>query len=315
MAQLPRSSSKGRGGPRAPGRQPGHGPDKSILIGLCLVLAAFWLWRKGGEKPETAQSMAAKPPIEEPIIKSDRQIQQDQHASSQRSLLLIQERAAGLTPLPVSKSEKGVLQLSVRSRAFVRGCTLSDLDIMLQDQAILKRADPGFVLSVEDLDPASPHKPLQVAVTVAELKKGFQHTFSIPVDRKRSTWGIFLCTAGREKSCQRQLKTSVGDLGLLQSDIISRQKPLSAYPAQDKVFFFHFMVAYKDRLLLHDPMQSLDSSFQRLEAALQKGGGEPVSPALLRHVKQSLRAIGSLPALVKGPVLELQLPHRGDRCL
>jgi hypothetical protein len=185
---------------------------------------------------------------------------------------------------------------------------------MERDMKITGRAEPGFVLSLENLDPGSRSKPQQIPLSLEQIKANINHTFEIPQSAKRSTWGVFICTKDRGGSCAQQKKLSLADLGPRQAAALYQPDEAQKYPKDPKVFFFHFLVAYQDRLLLLDPLQSLDSSFQRLEKALAQAGGEPVSPALLNDVKHGLRAIGSMPAIIKPGGLEIQMPHQGKGC-
>jgi hypothetical protein len=294
-----KKSSRKRGGFPSP-----------LILGILLLALVFIVWKWKGSRPEP---MAAQDlPPSQPQVLSNNDFKQQKKQDQQRSLLLAQERAADLRPLPV-KIVDGKIKLQVSSRLFVRRCIASDFDIMERDMKITGRSEPGFVLSLENLDPGSRVKPQQIPLTLDQIKANINHSFEIPQNTKRSTWGVFICTKG-DQSCAEQKKLSLAELGPKQAAALYQPAEVARYPKDPKVFFFHFLVAYQDRLLLLDPMQSLDSSFQRLEKALAQAGGEAVSPSLLNEVKQGLRAIGSMPAIVKPGGLEIQMPHQGKDC-
>jgi hypothetical protein len=288
--------------------------DTPKILAALMIFGAIWLFVKKSKQAEPEEFPAKAESTAPKIFPNQKQLAQDQAESHQRSQLFVQERAAGLQALPVKRTRQGTFELQVNTRAFERGCMQGDLDVMKQDLALRKRREPGFRLSLENLDPASNMKPVQVPVSLAQLKRGFRHSMQIPITKERSMWGLFLCSAGSEKYCQRLSMNDIGKLGELQDKIRDRIEPPSRYPADDKVFFFQFLVSYPDRLLLHDSAQSLDESFSRLNQVLQSAKEKPVSPSLMGHVKTWLRSIGSLPAMVHSSSLEIQLPYRGAKC-
>lgn len=281
-----------------------------VILGILLLALAYmvWKWKGSRQEPMAAHDL----PVTQPQVLSLNDFKQQKKDDQHRSLLLAQERAADLRPLPV-KIADGTIKLQVSSRLFVRRCIASDFDIMERDMKITGRSEPGFVLSLENLDPGSRVKPQEIPLTLEQIKSNINHSFEIPQSTKRSTWGVFICTKS-DLSCAEQKKLSLAELGPKQAAALYQPAEAALYPKDPKVFFFHFLVAYQDRLLLLDPMQSLDTSFQRLEKALAQAGGEPVSPSLLNDVKQGLRAIGSMPAIVKPGGLEIQMPHQGKGC-
>lgn len=292
----------------------GKSQDTLKIAAAVLLLGAVWVFLKKSKNPEP-QNLPAKAESTAPqIFPSQKQLAQDQSQSQQRSQLFVRERAAGLLALPVKRLDKGLFELQVTTKAFQRGCMQGDLDVMQQDLLLRKMPEPGFRLSLENLDPASNMKPVQVQVSAAQLKRGFKHSFRIPITPERSMWGLFLCSASREAYCQRLSMKDVGELGVLQDKIKDKTEPLSLYPADDKVFFFQFMVSYPDRLLLHDSSQSLDESFTRLNQVLESAKEKPVSPSLMNQVKTWLRSIASLPAVIHSSSMEIQLPYRGAKC-
>jgi hypothetical protein len=285
-----------------------------MIVAAVALLGVIWFFMKKS-KTEAPPAMPAKAEPEAPqIFSSPKQLAQDQAESQQRSQLLVRERAAGLLALPVKRTDKGKFELKVKTRAFERGCMQGDLDVMQQDILLRKRREPAFRLSLENLDPASNQKPVQVQLSLAQLKKGVSYAFQVPITPERSLWGLFLCSAGSEKYCQRLSMNDIGKLGVLQDRVRDKAEPLARYPADDKVFFFQFLVSYPDRLLLHDSAQSLDESFSRLNQVLDSAKDKPVSPSLMNNVKTWLRSIGSLPAIIQSTSMEIQLPYRGSKC-
>ncbi len=307
-------SSQSRPGTRSrkgPGT-PHQGPLQTRYIVMLLVLGMGYWWWKKQQAPAPLIQMPAQQRELEPQLLRPEAMQKQQKQEQKRSLLFAQERAAGLQPLPVQITPNNI-QLQVSSTLLLRRCIIGDFDIMLRDQQILKRPDPGFILSLENLDPQSFVKPLQVPLSIKQMKQGIQHTFTLPQQDKRSTWGLFICTKGQQPSCAQQSKPSLAQLSAQQGPVLA-SSPEAQYDRSEKVFFFHFIVAYQDRLLMHDPLQSLDTSFQRLELALNQAGGKSVSPSLLNEVKQWYRKIGSMPAFVKSGGIQIQLPHQGEGC-
>lgn len=295
--------------PKKPNRKQGTFPSPVILAIVLVILAVIvWKWKTSRPEPMAAREL----PANQPQVLTNNDFKQQKKQDQQRSLLLAQERAADLRPLPVTIAD-GKIKLQVSSRLFVRRCIASDYDIMERDMKITQRSEPGFVLSLENLDPGSRIKPQQIPLTLEQIKGNINHSFEIPQSSKRSSWGVFICSKS-DRSCAEQKKLSLAELGPKQAAALYNPAEAAHYPKDPKVFFFHFLVAYQDRLLLLDPMQSLDSSFIRLEKALAQAGGEPVSPSLLNDVKQGLRAIGSMPAIIKPGGLEIQMPHQGKGC-
>lgn len=285
-----------------------------MIVAAVALLGVIWFFMKKS-KTDAPPALPAKAEPEAPqIFSSPKQLAKDQADSQQRSQLFVQERAAGLLALPVKRTDKGTFELKVRTHAFERGCMQGDLDVMQGDLLLRKRREPGFRLSLENLDPASNQKPIQLPISLAQLKKGVSTTFQVPITPERSFWGLFLCSAGSEKYCQRLSMNDIGKLGVLQDKVRDKVEPLSRYPADDKFFFFQFLVSYPDRLLLHDSAQSLDESFTRLNQVLANAKEKPASPSLLNSVKTWLRSIGSLPAIIQSSAMEIQLPYRGPKC-
>lgn len=284
-----------------------------IVAALALLGGVWFFMKKSKSEPPPALPAKAEPAAPQ-IFSSPKQLAKDQAESQQRSQLFVRERAAGLLALPVKRTEKGTFELKVSTHAFERGCMQGDLDVMQQDLLLRKRREPAFRLSLENLDPASNQKPIQVPLSFAQLKKGVSYTFQVPITPERSFWGLFLCSSGSEKYCQKLSMNDIGKLGVLQDRVRDKVEPLSRYPADDKVFFFQFLVSYPDRLLLHDSAQSLDESFNRLNQVLESAKDKPVSPSLMTSVKTWLRSIGSLPTIIETSAMEIQLPHRGTKC-
>ncbi|HET9237519.1 MAG TPA: hypothetical protein VFO10_09730, partial [Oligoflexus sp.] len=148
------------------GRKQGGFPSPLILCVLLLVLAFIvWKWRSTRPEPMAAH----EPPVSQPQVLSPNDFKQQKKQDQQRSLLLAQERAADLRPLPV-KIADGTIKLQVSSRLFVRRCIASDFDIMERDLKITGRSEPGFVLSLENLDPGSRVKPQQIPLTLDQIR-------------------------------------------------------------------------------------------------------------------------------------------------
>ncbi|HET9237746.1 MAG TPA: hypothetical protein VFO10_10870 [Oligoflexus sp.] len=148
-----------------------------MIVAALALLGVIWFFMKKS-KPESPPALPAKAePAAPQIFSSPQQLAKDQAESQQRSQLFVQERAAGLLALPVKRTDKGTFELKVSTHAFERGCMQGDLDVMKEDLRLRRRKEPALRLSLENLDPASNQKPVQVQLSLAQLKKGVNYTF------------------------------------------------------------------------------------------------------------------------------------------
>jgi hypothetical protein len=295
------------------GRSEGKKSSQLPLVVGMILFTGLVVWTFKRPPADVPASLSAKAPGEPEIIESQKQLAKMQKAGHQRTIQLVAERAAGLQPLPLIKEQGHPPALKVDVKSFTRGCLPGDLDIIRQDLEFRAKANPNLVLSLEPLDARSNVKPIQKNLSVAELSQGLSTQFVMePVD-KRHLMGLFLCSARKGETCAGQDRPSMNDLGALQNEIRFGRKPAGDYPQDNKTYFFLFLVAYPDRLLIHDPKQSLESSQKRLEVAMAKGG-EPISPLLMSDVMKRLRAAGSLPAIVQSESVRIQLPYKEARC-
>ncbi|WP_141736084.1 hypothetical protein [Oligoflexus tunisiensis] len=300
---------------RTPGKGRAAGKRSSKLpLALGIVLfAGLVVWsfkRPPTEVPATTLSAKAGEPK---IIENQKQLTKMQKAGHQRAMQLVVERAAGLEPVPLRKEKGRPPALKVDVKSFTRGCIPGDLDIIRQDMEFRASSNPQLVLSLEPLDARSEIKPIQKNVSLTELSQGFSTQFVLEPMEERNLMGLFLCSARKGEGCAGQERPSMSELGALQNEIRFGRRPAGDYQPGNKTYFFLFLVAYPDRLLIHDPQQSLESSQKRLEVAMAKGG-QPVSPLLMTDVMNRLRAAGSLPAIVQSESVRIQLPYKEARC-
>ncbi|MBC7532616.1 MAG: hypothetical protein H7318_13660 [Oligoflexus sp.] len=299
---------------KAGGDAQGSAKKKSIAIVLVVICGIYYEWNSRRVSPVAEQKLRAAVMGTPTIIATQKELHELKAENQQRIKVLVAERAAGLQTLPLVINKGKAPLFKVSTKSFQQGCVHSDLDIIKTDLDLLAESHPSLVLSLEDIDPSSDRKPWQKTVSLEQLRNGYASEFVLEHVEKRTLMGLFLCTTHNQQRCSQQSTPSMSKLGQQQLKISSGQVASSEYPKADKVFFFHFLVAYPDRFLLHDPGQTLESSRARLVSALEQGGGEMISQSMISEVMRRLLATDSFPAIVMSDSLQLQLPHKGDQC-
>ncbi len=281
---------------------------KLVVVSLLVLFAGFMMKRRQSA-PVTLQAKPVASETAPKIIGSQKQFQQMQVAGQVRTQILIAERAAGLRNLPL-RNVNGQSSLTVRVNSMPRDCNPGDWDIIRQDQEWLAAQKSQLVLSLEELGGS---KAQQKLVSVDDLRKNPTFEFPVELTKERRMLGLFLCSTHDGQLCQNQSRPDLSELSQLQTTIAADPNAKQQYPTEDKTFFFHLIVAYPDRWLLHDSSQTLESSQTRLQAALNKGG-QAISPGALQDAMQRSRSASSLPGVVLSDALQIVLPRRGDQC-
>lgn len=209
-------------------------------------------------------------------------------------------------------------------------CMFGDLDVISAD---LKRSELGAILqlSFETLG-VNPGSVMYPETTVKSPNKGGVRTFSVglPTFEKPTVIGVYLClTSGKEggeiepcskkalmpfsemmKPHQIDKDKAIGPDGILQpAPYIETKK----YISQEKIYFFRFLIAVKDHLLVpSSPMNA--KSYPALKSYLISIGADVADyEALLKRIREYGEKIGSMPLRVKGKELVITLPFYDDK--